>query len=353
MAELAAGATNATTARIVWDTADKFLRDVVEPEDYGDYILPFTVLRRLECMLVGSKEQVTKFVASLGDLPPHLIDIAVKDRFKLSFYNVSPLDLPTIASVDDNVEKSLQNYISGFSQNIADIWVSFEFARRAKILADSNRLHAVVKHFSTIDLSPGKFENTAMGDVFEDVMYRAFNKKGKAAGAFYTPRDAIKLMVDILITNDDDTLAGDSALRSIYDPTAGSGGMLLIAQDALRRMNEKIDVTLYGQELCPRRSPSARPTCSSRAVGPTRSSRATRSSRTSTRARPSITCFPTRRSVKTGPRTRSPSASRPRGTVRGSATACRASVTARCYSWRTARRSSAPHRRTARADEQR
>lgn len=241
----------ATTARIVWDTADKFLRDVVEPEDYGDFILPFTVLRRLECMLAGSKEQVTKFVASLGKLPPHLIDIAVKDRFKLSFYNVSPLDLPTIASVDDNVEKSLQSYITGFSHNIADIWVSFEFARRAKILADANRLYAVVKHFSTIDLAPSRLENTAMGDVFEDVMYRAFNKKGKAAGAFYTPRDAIKLMVDILISKDDDSLAGDSALRSIYDPTAGSGGMLLIAQDALRTMNEKIDVTLYGQELMP------------------------------------------------------------------------------------------------------
>jgi type I restriction enzyme M protein len=240
---------NATTARIVWDTADKFLRDVVEPEDYGDFILPFTVLRRLECMLADSKEQVTKYVAGLRNLPPHLIDIAVKDRFGLSFYNVSPLDLATIASVDDNVEKSLHSYIAGFSNNIADVWVSFDFARRAKVLADANRLHAVVKHFSVLDLGPGRLANTAMGDVFEDVMYRAFNRKGKAAGAFYTPRDAIKLMVDILIANDDDTLAGESALRSIYDPTAGSGGMLLVAQDALKRMNEKIDVTLYGQEL--------------------------------------------------------------------------------------------------------
>jgi type I restriction enzyme M protein len=251
MAEPAGGTTNATTARIVWDTADKFLRDVVEEEDYGDYILPFTVLRRLECMLADTKEQVTKFVASLGSLPPHLIDIAVKDKFKLSFYNVSPLDLATIASVDDNVDKSLKAYIDGFSNNIADIWVSFDFSRRAKVLADANRLHAVVKHFSTLDLAPSRLENTAMGDVFEDVMYRAFNKKGKAAGAFYTPRDAIRLMVDILITNDDDTLAGENALRSIYDPTAGSGGMLLVAQDALRDMNEKIDITLYGQELMP------------------------------------------------------------------------------------------------------
>lgn len=248
---MAEAANSTTTARIVWDTADKYLRNIVDEEDYGDYILPFTVLRRLECMLADTKEQVTEFVASLGGMPPHLIDIAVKDKFGLSFYNVSPLDLATIASVDDNVAKSLKSYIDGFSHNIADIWVAFDFNRRARVLADANRLHAVVKHFSKLDLSPGELANTAMGDVFEDVMYGAFNKKGKAAGAFYTPRDAIKLMVDILITNDDDGLAGESALRSIYDPTAGSGGMLLVAQHALKRMNSKIDVTLYGQELMP------------------------------------------------------------------------------------------------------
>lgn len=250
MAE-SAGASRGTTARIVWDTADKYLRNIVDEEDYGDYILPFTVLRRLECMLADTKDDVTKFVDALAGMPQHLIDIAVKDKFGLSFYNVSPLDLATIASVDDNIDKSLRSYVDGFSNNIADIWVSFDFDRRVNVLADANRLHAVVKHFSTLDLSPNNLSDTGMGDVFEDVMYRAFNKKGKAAGNFYTPRDAIKLMVDVLIANDDDTLAGENALRSIYDPTAGSGGMLLIAQEALKRMNEKIDVTLYGQELMP------------------------------------------------------------------------------------------------------
>jgi len=246
-----AEASRKTTARIVWDTADKYLRNIVDEEDYGDYILPFTVLRRLECMLADSKDQVIKYVDAFAGMPQHLVDIAVKDRFGLGFYNVSPLDLATIASVDDNVDKSLKSYIDGFSNNIADIWVSFDFNRRAKVLADANRLHAVVKHFSTLDLSPSSLSDTSMGDVFEDVMYRAFNKKGKAAGNFYTPRDAINLMVDVLIANDDDTLAGESTARSIYDPTAGSGGMLLIAQQALRRMNATIDVTLYGQELMP------------------------------------------------------------------------------------------------------
>lgn len=240
-----------TTARIVWDTADKYLRNIVDEEDYGDYILPFTVLRRLECMLADSKDDVIKYVDAFAGMPQHLIDIAVKDRFGLGFYNVSPLDLATIASVDDNVDKSLKSYIDGFSNNIADIWVSFDFNRRAKVLADANRLHAVVKHFSTLDLSPASLTDTSMGDVFEDVMYRAFNKKGKAAGNFYTPRDAIRLMVDVLIANDDDTVASDHAARSVYDPTAGSGGMLLIAKEALKRTNEEIDVTLYGQELMP------------------------------------------------------------------------------------------------------
>ncbi|WP_426625366.1 type I restriction-modification system subunit M [Leifsonia sp. McL0607] len=242
-------ASRATTARVVWETADKYLRNVVDEEDYGDYILPFTVLRRLECMLAETKDEVAEFVSSLGSLPQHLVDIAVKARFGMGFYNVSPLDLATIASVDDNVDKSLKSYIDGFSNNIADIWVSFDFNRRAKVLAEANRLLAVVKHFSTLDLSPGNLSNTGMGDVFEDVMYRAFNKKGKAAGNFYTPRDAIRLMVDVLISNDDDTIASDHAARSVYDPTAGSGGMLLIAQEALKRTNEKVDVTLYGQEL--------------------------------------------------------------------------------------------------------
>lgn len=238
-----------TTARIVWDTADKFLRNVVEPQEYGDYILPFTVLRRLECLLEETKSEVCEYVATISNLPPHLIDIDVKNKFGLSFYNVSSLDLAKIASVDDNVDKSLLSYVAGFSQNVADIWTAFDFPKLVAKLAAANRLHAVVKHFSTLPLGSTNVENSAMGDIFEDVMYRAFDKKGKAAGAFYTPRDAIKLMVDVLFSADEDSLAGENTLRSIYDPTAGSGGMLLVAHNALKELNPDIKVTVYGQEL--------------------------------------------------------------------------------------------------------
>ena len=211
--------------------------------------MPFTVLRRLECLLEETKSEVCEYVATISNLPPHLIDIDVKNKFGLSFYNVSSLDLAKIASVDDNVDKSLLSYVAGFSQNVADIWTAFDFPKLVAKLAAANRLHAVVKHFSTLPLGSTNVENSAMGDIFEDVMYRAFDKKGKAAGAFYTPRDAIKLMVDVLFSADEDSLAGENTLRSIYDPTAGSGGMLLVAHNALKELNPDIKVTVYGQEL--------------------------------------------------------------------------------------------------------
>ncbi|WP_427869574.1 type I restriction-modification system subunit M [Leucobacter luti] len=241
----------ATTENVVWATADKFLRNVVEETEYGDYILPFTVLRRLECLLSDTKAELIEVVDALieKDTPVRFIDAEVKRRFGLSFYNTSALNLKAIAATDDHVEASVLDYIAGFSHNIADIWTSFEFPRLVKKLADANRLHAVVRHFSTLDLSAEAMPNTAMGDLFENVMYRAFDKKGKAAGAFYTPRDAIKLMVDVLFASDEESLTGQNTTRSIYDPTAGSGGMLLVGKDHLTELNPDIEVNLFGQEL--------------------------------------------------------------------------------------------------------
>ena len=249
MVNEASRAAASTTARIVWDTADKYLRNVVEPQEYGDYILPFTVLRRLECLLEDTKDDVIEFVNAQGDMPSYLIDIAVSIRFGLSFFNTSPFNLARIASVDDNVDRALLSYVNGFSHNIADIWTAFEFPKLVAKLSAANRLLEVVKHFSTLSLGSTSVEDSTMGDIFEDVMYRAFDKKGKAAGAFYTPRDAIKLMVDVLFAADAESLAGQDVLRSIYDPTAGSGGMLLVAQEALRELNPGVKVTVYGQEM--------------------------------------------------------------------------------------------------------
>ncbi|TYR20179.1 class I SAM-dependent DNA methyltransferase [Corynebacterium urealyticum] len=235
----------------VWNTADKFLRSIVEPEDYGDYILPMTVLRRLECILEPTKDEVLDLVESLQEegYSEEMIDWEVRVRFGLSFYNSSRLDLTRIAQLDDHVYEALMDYVGAFSSSVRDVWDAFDFAVKMKTLDSASRLWPVVKHFATIDMSMEALPDAQMGDLFEHVMYKAFDTKGKAAGAFYTPRDAIRLMVDILFASDDVGLTAEGASRTVYDPTAGTGGMLLVAARALKELNPDIEVVLAGQEL--------------------------------------------------------------------------------------------------------
>lgn len=239
----------------VWDTADKYLRNVVEEEDYGDYIIPLTVLRRLECVLAPTKDKVRATVSALKDkgYSDEMVAWEVDniDGHDVGFYNSSEHSLESIAEVDDSTFVTLMEYVAGFSPNIRDIWDSFEFGDRMKKLDEAGRLWPVIKHFANLDMSEEALPNHQMGDLFEYVMYRAFNKKGKAAGNFYTPRDAIRLMVDILFTSDDIGLTSAGASRTVYDPTAGTGGMLLVADRALRELNPDIEVNMAGQEMMP------------------------------------------------------------------------------------------------------
>lgn len=232
----------------VWDTADKYLRNVVDPEDYGEYILPFLILRRLECLLADTKNEVVELAES-GKYTGELLNMAVHSKFGLGYYNTSRFDLEVIGKTDDHVQESLLEYLDGFSEQIADIWDAFKFREKIATLDRNNRLWQIIRHFAAMDLHPETIPDVSMGDLFEDIMFRAFTTKGKGAGAFYTPRDAIRLMVDVLFASDDDGLTGKAPARSVYDPTAGTGGMLLVAQRALEEMNPNIDVTLYGQEM--------------------------------------------------------------------------------------------------------
>ncbi|MEV0572778.1 class I SAM-dependent DNA methyltransferase [Micrococcus luteus] len=235
---------------LIWNTANTILRNVVDEQAYGDYILPFTVLRRLECKLAPTKPEV---LAALKSAPvsDDLLENYIGARFDLPFYNSSPLDLVKIASVDDNVYASLETYLDGFSPAVADLWESFKFMPKARDLEVGGALFQMVQHFASIDLSDEAVPDMMMGDLFEDLMYRAFSRKGSGAGEFYTPRDAIRLMVDVLFESDDTGLTNPHEIRSIYDPTAGTAGMLLVAKKALEELNPDIEVTLHGQELMP------------------------------------------------------------------------------------------------------
>ena len=174
----------------VWGTADKYLRNIVEPEDYGDYILPFTVLARLEGILAPTKQQVLEMAAisqAKGE-SREMLDWQVETRFDLAFNNTSPFDLQVIASVDDHPLESLYAYLDGFSSNMQDVWTRFKFKEHAETLDSANRLWPVIKHFATLvpKMTLEAMPDAQMGDLFEDIMYRAFNTKGKNAGAFYT-----------------------------------------------------------------------------------------------------------------------------------------------------------------------
>lgn len=237
--------------KAIWDTADKYLRNVVEEQDYGDHIIPFAVLRRLECLLADTKPAVLAFLSTEQAQTSNTEwrDRMVRTRFKLHFYNSSALDLASISATDDRVKEGLEAYVGSFSSSIRDIWDRFRFGDRIETLERAGRLWGVVRHFASLDMHPDGMPDNAMGDIFEDVMYRAFSLKGKGAGAFYTPRDAIRLMVDVLFSSDDKGLRGAHPARSVYDPTAGTAGMLLVANRALKALNQSIDVGMYGQEM--------------------------------------------------------------------------------------------------------
>lgn len=239
---------SASLNQAVWQTADTYLRGVVPRQSYGDYILPFTVLRRLECLLEPTKAEVLQTLKHTK-FPESMWGAQIRAEHNLSFYNTSELSLGVIGGSDDHVKKGLLTYLDAFSDNVRDVWTAFKFPELIDKLEENNVLWGVVKHFSNIDLSDDALGENSMGELFEHLMYRSFSENGQVAGEFYTPRDAIRLMVDVLLSSDDDGLYGQAPARTVYDPAAGTGGMLLVAKRAMEELNPKIQVSVFGQEL--------------------------------------------------------------------------------------------------------
>lgn len=235
----------------IWQTADDYLRLIVPAENYGDYIIPFTVLRRLEARLAPTKKQVLELIRreNKRGTDPSIIGLMIENQFQLRFWNSHELSLERLAISDDALKPGLKQYLNAFSPNILKIWDAFEFDKLIDFLDRNNQLWNVVNHFASIDMSDKALQDQTMGDIFENLMYRSFARKAKDAGEFYTPRDAIRLMTSILFTSDDTELEEDGIIRSVYDPTAGTCGMLIAARDALRAINPGIEVVVAGQEL--------------------------------------------------------------------------------------------------------
>lgn len=232
----------------IWSVAD-LLRGDYKQSEYGKVILPFTVLRRLDCVLADTKPAVLaefQLRSDAGINPePFLLRKAGQ-----SFYNTSPLDLSKLLGDQDHIRENLYAYIQGFSPAARDIFERFEFFTQVERLAKAGLLYLVTEKFANIDLHPASVDNASMGLVFEELIRKFAEISNETAGEHFTPREVIRLMVNLLFIEDDDVLtAGNAVVRTLYDPTAGTGGMLSVAGEFLAEHNPQARLTLFGQEL--------------------------------------------------------------------------------------------------------
>lgn len=233
----------------LWSVAD-LLRGDYKQSEYGKVILPFTVLRRIDCVLSSTKSAVLeelKLREGQGISP----DPFLRRVSGVPFYNASPFDLGRLMGDQDNIAVNLRSYVQGFSPEVADIFERFEFDAQIDRLSKSGLLYLVVEKFTQIDLHPNKVSNHEMGYVFEELIRRFAELSNETAGEHFTPREVIRLMVNLIFTEDDDALTKPGIVRTIYDPTAGTGGMLSVAEEYLMQMNGSASVSLFGQELNP------------------------------------------------------------------------------------------------------
>ena len=231
----------------IWGVADK-LRGTYRRADYGKVILPFVVLRRLDCVLESTKAQVLEAAATTpeGNVAR---DFSLQKLSGYSFYNTSPYDLTKAMGDPANLRQNLQAYVSGFSPNVQDVFERYDFETQLNKLDQADLLLLITQEFLKVDLHPEAVDNTTMGHIFEDLIGRAMEASNEEAGEYFTPRDVVRLMVNLLFARDDDVLSKPGVVRSIYDPTAGTGGMLSVAEDHIRELNPDAQLTLYGQEL--------------------------------------------------------------------------------------------------------
>ena len=240
---------NPNLSSFIWSVAD-LLRGDYKQSEYGKVILPFTVLRRLDCVLEATKPAVLAEKEKRGQAglnpEPFLLKVCGQH-----FYNTSPLDLKKLMGDQDHIGENLRAYMQAFSHAVRDIFESFEFHTQIDKLAKSGLLYMVTEKFVNIDLHPDDVSNAEMGAVFEELIRKFAELSNETAGEHFTPREVIRLMVNLLFIEDDQALTKPGVVRSLYDPTAGTGGMLSVADEHLASINPDARMVMYGQELNP------------------------------------------------------------------------------------------------------
>lgn len=239
------------TAAFIWSVAD-LLRGDFKQSQYGRVILPFTLLRRLECVLEESKEAVIVEAEKVKAMPlPEDAQekMILRATNGLAFFNTSPMDLGKMGQKD--IKANLERYVQCFSADAREIFEHFKFDEFVGLLNDANLLFKVVKMFATTNLSPKAVSNHEMGLVFEELIRRFAESSNETAGEHFTPRDIVRLTTSLVFMEDDNALTKDGIIRTIYDPTAGTGGFLSSGMEYVHELNPKAVMRAFGQELNP------------------------------------------------------------------------------------------------------
>ena len=235
-------------ANLIWAIADK-LTGVYKPHEYGLVILPLTVIRRFDTILADTKQKVLDQWKKIKGKPNAELYLQTASGHK--FYNTSKFTFETLLDDPDNIEANFRDYLNGFSENVRNILQKFKFDTQITTMADKGILYIVIKEFTTpkANLHPRKISNLEMGYVFEEIIRRFSESHNEDAGQHYTPREVIRLMVNILFNDDSELLSGDKAIKTIYDPACGTGGMLSVAEEYLASLNSSAELIPFGQEL--------------------------------------------------------------------------------------------------------
>ena len=246
---------------LIGDVAE-VLRGDYKQNEYGSVILPFTVLRRLDCLLDSSREKVyqkwlviekdnklllaTNPAAAMSELA---IDRILNKEAGLPFHNKTNMSFGKMQANSAGIHTDLKEYIEKFSSNVSDIFVKFKFIEKITELNDKNLLFEVAKRFNAVDLHPSKVDSYSMGMLYEELLRKFAEMSNETAGEHFTPREIVNLIINVLFAPDDKILRDKGSTKSIYDPTCGTGGMLVLAEEYLRDKSASADPVLFGQEL--------------------------------------------------------------------------------------------------------
>lgn len=235
-------------ADLIWKVAD-LLRGDYKQSDYGKVILPMTVLRRLDCVLAPTKQKVLDYLPKIASLKDNAKDIALNKIAGFNFHNKSQFDFEKLVADPNSIALNLRNYINGFSAGAREIIEYFNFDDQIDRMDKADILFRVVSEFKKIDLSD--MDSMEMGYVFEELIRKFAEQSNETAGEHFTPREVIRLMVNVLFNEDREMLTKEGIVKTLYDPACGTGGMLSIGEEYVKELNPKAELKVFGQEINP------------------------------------------------------------------------------------------------------